>query len=447
MHRLLHLGLTVLLLSGCASYGVVDNQPGLFASIGEAYSTNLVGTQGTGKVSLILSFSGGGTRAAALAYGVMQELRDTQVTIDGHEHSLLGEVDVISSVSGGSFTAAYYGLFGDQLFEDFETLFLKRNVQSELLAALFYPLRWFSSQGRTEIAIDLYQKAVFRNKTFADMRRDDSPLILINASDLFHGVRFSFVQEYFDLLCSDLDSFPVARAVAASSAVPVLFNPIVLENYPGCDADTAELVVAAENRARGNPEMSEVVRGLRTYADKDKRRYAHLVDGGITDNLGLRAVYEIVEVAGGVQEFTKITQGKPPQRLIVISVDAATKPESEADSSLRQPSLEQTIGAVSSVQLHRYNAATMELMQKTIPRWAEELSTPAKKVEHHFIRLGFSDVEDPESSRLLNLMPTSFHLSDEQVERLIDTGRMILRNNPEFQRLLAELDKAAVSAN
>lgn len=234
-------------------------------------------------------------------------------------------------------------------------------------------------------------------------------------------------------------TFPVARAVAASSAVPILFNPIVLENYSGCDAETVELVLAAETRAQGDPEMSEVVRGLRTYADKDKRRYAHFVDGGITDNLGLRAVYEIVEVAGGIQEFNKITQGTPPQRLIVISVDAAAKPESEADGSLRQPSLEQTIDAVSSVQLYRYNAATLELMQQTIPRWAQELSTPERKVQHHFIRLGFRDIKDPDSFRILNLMPTSFNLSDEQVETLIDTGRKILRKNAEFQRLLTEL--------
>ena len=200
MSRLFYLGLSVLLLAGCASYGVVDNRPDESSSSERTYSTDLVGQQGTGKISLILSFSGGGTRAAALAYGVMLELRDTRVIIDGAERSLLGELDVISSVSGGSFTAAYYGLFGDQLFEDFETVFLRRNVQSELLAALFNPLRWFSSKGRTEIAIDLYQKAVFRNKSYADMRRDDSPLILINASDLFYGVRFSFVQEYFDLL-------------------------------------------------------------------------------------------------------------------------------------------------------------------------------------------------------------------------------------------------------
>lgn len=447
MSRLVYLGLSVLLFSGCASYGVVENKPDLDNSSERAYSTNLVGKQGTGKISLILSFSGGGTRAAALAYGVMQELRDTLVFIDGSERSLLGEVDVISSVSGGSFTSAYYGLFGDRMFEDYEEVFLKRNVQSELLAALFNPLRWFSSKGRTEIAIDLYQKTVFRNKVYADMRRDGAPLILINASDLFSGVRFSFIQEYFDLLCSDLDSYPVARAVAASSAVPVLFNPIVLENYSGCESDTADLVVAAQTHAEGNAEMVEVVRGLQTYADKDNRRYAHFVDGGITDNLGLRAVYEIVEVAGGVQEFTKITQGEPPLRLIVISVNAATKPESKANRSTRQPSLEQTVDAVSSVQLHRYNAATLELMQKTIPRWAKELSTPKRKVEHHFIQLGFSAIEKPESLKALNLIPTSFRLSDEQVEKLISTGRNILRKNPEFQRLLAELDKAPESAD
>jgi len=447
MCEFLRLSFIVMLLSGCASYGVVDNQPDSGHSPAQPYSTNLVGKQGTGRISVILAFSGGGTRAAALAYGVMQELRDTRMVVDGVERSLLGEVDVISSVSGGSFTAAYYGLFGDRLFEDFETVFLKRNIQSELLAALFNPLRWFSRTGRTEIAVDLYQQAVFRNKTYADMRRGDSPLILINASDLFHGVRFSFVQEYFDLLCSDLNSFPVARAVAASSAVPVLFSPVVLENYSGCDADTAKLVMAAAAGADDNPEMRGVVSGLRSYAEKEKRRYAHFVDGGITDNLGLRAVYEIVEVAGGVRKFTKATRREPPRRLIVISVDAATKPESEADSSTRQPSLEQTIDAVSSVQLHRYNAATLELMQKTIPRWAGELSTPGNKVDHHFIRIGFRDIKDPESFRLLNLIPTSFGLNDEQVKRLIETGRRILHENPEFQRLLAELGDVVRSTN
>ena len=73
------------------------------------------------KLLVYLTFSGGGTRAAALSYGVLEELRDTETTISGRKQRLLDEVDVISSVSGGSFTAAYYGLFGDRIFKDFES--------------------------------------------------------------------------------------------------------------------------------------------------------------------------------------------------------------------------------------------------------------------------------------------------------------------------------------
>jgi NTE family protein len=79
-----------------------------------------------GDVFLLLAFSGGGTRAAALSYGVLRELRDTRVVVRGQETRLLDEVDVITSVSGGSFTSAYYGLFGDRIFEDYEQRFLRR---------------------------------------------------------------------------------------------------------------------------------------------------------------------------------------------------------------------------------------------------------------------------------------------------------------------------------
>ncbi|MEZ5592856.1 MAG: patatin-like phospholipase family protein [Gammaproteobacteria bacterium] len=150
----------------------------------------------------------------------------------GSRAELLDEVDSISAVSGGSFTAAYYGLHADGIFEDFEDLFLKRNVQRDLFRGLFNPLRWFSSTGRTEMAVKYYENTLFQGATFADMRRDNHPIILINASDLGYGVRFSFIQEYFNLLCSDLMSFPVARAVAASSAVPVLFKSGGSQNFP-----------------------------------------------------------------------------------------------------------------------------------------------------------------------------------------------------------------------
>jgi len=126
---------------------------------------------------------------------------------------------------------------------------------------------------------------------------------------------------------------------------------------------------------------------------------------------------------------------------VIISVNASTdpEPEPEMDKTNKQPSLEETINAMSDVQLHRYNTATIELMKTTIERWAQELSTPERPVEPYFILLDFDDIQEPEQRRFLNRTPTSFHLSDEQVDRLIEAGGVLLRTNPEFRRLVADL--------
>ena len=434
---------TLLLLAGCTSYGKIVNEPRATTeeTAGSYSIKEYISTHDYGGLAMQLAFSGGGTRAAALAYGVLQELRDTKVLIDGHPRRLLDEVDLISSVSGGSFTSAYYGLHGDRIFEDFESAFLRRNVQHELIDRLLNPFRWFGSTGRTEMAIQLYERSIFHGATFADMRRGvTDPLILINASDLGYGVRFSFVQEFFNLLCSDISTFPVSRAVTASSAVPVLFNPVVLQNHPDCKQGQPEWLTKAMVHSNENPELREVVRGLATYYDADQRKYAHFVDGGITDNLGLRAIYEVIEVAGGIQNMSVHYGDRPlPSHVAYISVDASTEPEPEMDLSNEQPSLSDTINAVSGVQLHRYNAATLELMKTSLVGWTGKLSTPDKTVEPHFISVGFSDL-DPAEQPFFNEVPTSFALSDEQVDRLISAGRQMLRNNPEFRRLLKQIE-------
>lgn len=447
----LSLAIAVLASTGCASYGVIDNLPQTVSGKATSYGIRSWNHgHRTNDISLFIAFSGGGTRAAALAYGALEELRDTRVAIDGHPTRLLDEIDVISSVSGGSFTAAYYGLFGDRIFDDFEDKFLRRDIEGRLIRGLFNPLQWFSETGRTEMAVDYYEQAVFGGATFSDLADADGPLLLINASDLGYGVRFSFVQEYFDLLCSDIASFPIARAVTASSAVPVLFNPVVVRNYRDCKQGVPEWLVLAEHRAKGDPDMGEVVRGLQSYYKTEKRDYAHFVDGGITDNLGLRAFYEIIEIAGGPVALLERRGAKLPRRLAVISVNASTDPEPDMDESNEAPSLKETVSAVTDIQLHRYNAATLDLTKQSIARWAKEMSTPKRPVTSYAMEASFRGIPDPEQRRFFNRVPTSFALSDEQVDRLIAAGRKIIRNNPEFQRLVADLggrDPGTVNAD
>ncbi len=430
----------LILLAGCTTYGQISNLHVDENPARVKYSLErAVGSRDPGGVTLVLAFSGGGTRAAALSYGVLQALRATRVRIDGAPARLLDQVDLISSVSGGSFTAAYYGLYRDGIFDDFEDKFLRRNVASELLRGLFNPSRWFSDRGRTEMAIDLYDDTVFDDATFADLFFSEGPVIVINATDLGRGVRFSFLQEYFDLLCSDLSSFPVSRAVAASSAVPILFNPVVLRNYPDCDQATIERLRAARQRLQGSPQLEDVLDGMTSYANKEDRQYIHMVDGGITDNLGLLAIYEMVEIAGGARAFMQSIGATSAPKLVVISVNASARPQYPLEASNRVPSIENTINAMTDAQLHRTNARTLDLFKRSLARWAEDLSTPERRVEPYFVEINFDSLVQPSRRLFFHQIPVGFSLNRAQVDNLIQVGRELLNLDPEYRRFVRDM--------
>ena len=436
----------LLLASGCASYGVVENDAMTNRAPAQEYSIkSFAESRENNEIFLVLSFSGGGTRAAALAYGIMLELHETNVILKKQGSTrLLNEVDTISSVSGGSFTAAYYGLHGDGMFDTFEQVFLLQNVEKPLILSLLNPLHWFSNKGRTELAVKYYQEHIFHGATYADMKKPGRPMIVINASDLAHGVRFSFVQEYFDLLCSNLLSFPVARAVTASSAVPVAFNPIVVENFSGCTKDDPEWLRKIHERgeAEHNTELSTLAAGLETYADKEQRKFIHFVDGGITDNIGLRAYYDVVELLGGPEAYLEKTNQERPDKWVVIAVDASTSPVFAIDETNKQPSIKETMSAMSGVQLHRYNEASINLLKNSLFKWTNGLSTPESPVTPYFIEVSFEDIKESSVKQFYNEIPTSFSLKDEQVDKLIEAGRQLLRDNPDFQRLLADISNS-----
>ena len=432
------LGLVVFIMAGCTAYGVIDNPPKKTVDY-DGYSWHNWAKEDTkNDITLILSFSGGGTRAAALSYGVLDGLRKTSIPIDGKMVRLLDEVDYISSVSGGSFTAAYFGLYGDDIFEDFEEAFLLRNVEQYLFWGLLNPLEWFNKGGRTEMAINYYDDVVFHNATFADMRKD-GPFILINASELGHGVRFSFIQEYFSLFCSDLSSFPVSKAVAASSAVPIVFLPVVLEKYPDCGSTEPEWLNSVKKEAEHAPILNETITGIEFLQNQDAGRYMHLVDGGITDNLGLHAMVDLIALAGGAKKTLRKLGKKIPKKVVIISVNSSTEPRPEMTFSRAEPSISETISAMSDVQLHRYNSTTLDLMKRSVERWSKEMSTPERQIQSYFINIGLESIREPELKRFFNKIPTSFSLSPEAVDKLIIGGHNLLHKDPEYQRLVSDM--------
>ncbi len=441
------------LLGACTSVGRIENPPVVQLPVGsERYSaSHYRKDHDEGDTLLILAFSGGGTRAAALSYGVLEELRDTRYMENGRQMRLLDEVDRISSVSGGSFTAAYYGLFGDRIFEDFKDLFLYRDVQGELadllLNVMDFLKRVFTDRSRTEIAIDYYDKHIFRGKTFADLRHSKGPFVLINASDLNSQSQFIFIQPQFDFLCSNLSDFKVARAVAASSAVPVLFDPILVQRYDDCNYPYPKWLKAAKEKAKAEDDqrLKEAVSALEFYLDRRNPPYATLVDGGVTDNLGLRTLLRSVALSGGVKKmYARRYSKRPLKRLAVIVVNASTTTATSIGKSRHLPRISDTLAAVTDIQLHLYNTETNSLLKQQLRDWAKTLSTPGHPIKPFFIDIDVTDIQDEKERLYFNQIPTSFSLQKEQADNLIALARRLLRQNTDYQRLVRELNADSI---
>lgn len=428
-------------LSACVTYGTIENQP-----LADQLTTDAYSIMSTGSVDIdsdtavLLAFSGGGIRASALAYGVLKALRDTPVPGGSDNRRLLDEVRGISAVSGGSFTAAYYGLFGDGLFTGFESDFLRRDMGRLLWQSLWNPLHWFSRRGRTDFVTDYYDKYVFKGATFADLKHNGGPMILINASDLGRGTHFTFVQEYFDLLCSDLSSFPVSRAVVASSAVPLVLHPVVLKRYGDCNQMSHSVGSALAEQALGDAEIALLLEGLSAYQPDDEQgSFVHLVDGGISDNLGLRALYEIMTLSGGARSFFHRLRRVPPRRIVVISVNAGIRQQFAMNESSRRPTVAETMVAMSDLQLRRYSATTLNLIKTSLSRWSEQLSEDGNTTRSWLIELDFSDVASDSEREILNAIPTTLSLGDRQIDQLVKAGQQLLTLDETFQSLLLDL--------
>lgn len=427
----------LLLLAGCTTQRAPDNAAidRVDASTGYRAPRNWQ-VRGDGSDTVLLAFSGGGVRAAALSYGVMQELRDTLIESGDTSVSVLDEVDVISAVSGGSFTAAYYGLYRERLFEDYEEDFLRQGVQQALIKQLFNPMHWirsgFRGFNRTEMTIDYYNRIMFDGATFNDLAEKGPPMVIINATDLAGGMRFSFTQGMFDLICTDLDSYPVARAVTASSAVPVAFPPVVLENHAGTcgfsDTVVGQQLEAAQAKSTVQAGLLE---GIKSYSDTQQRKYIHLIDGGIGDNLGLRSLIDRVETLN-LKDMSALADAQV-RNILVVLVNAEVNPDRLIEQTYGAPSVGTTMAAVSSAQFSNYNRETLDRLSKRlaeIQQYAEENELPTRV---YFTQVSFEHVKSQEINRLLNSLPTTLALEDIDVDRLIVAGRLILRNEPAFQ--------------
>jgi NTE family protein len=422
---------------------------------------------------VVLAFSGGGTRAAAFSYGVLEFLRRTEVVAaNGARLRLIDAVDMITGVSGGSFTALAYGLYGDKLFADYEQRFLKRDVQGELIGRALSPKYWpkyiGGTAGRSELAANYYDEILFNGATFGDLHRGRGPYIVASATDISTGSRVPFNQSVFNLMCSDLNAVRLSRAAAASSAVPAVLSAVTINNYGGsCGFDVppwVKMFTQSDDPPRPAARAIRELNESRVLADGANRPYVHLVDGGVSDNVGMRGVLDALQLLEALHAAGIPTPLDHVKRIVVIVVNSLSSPPTAWDASEQGPGLVDVLLKSTGVPIDRYSYEAVELLKDVSARWdtarrlrelagcevnkdapvCAAIRVPQAKV--YAIDVSFPALQDKAEFDYLNRQPTTFVLPPEAVDRLRAAAGTIIAASPEFQRMLKDAGVTVVGA-
>ena len=246
-------------LLGCAS---IQNAPVNLPGSDSLADKGNIGFGETGSYDdtiIGLSFSGGGTRAAAFSYGVLKEME--RIPIRGAQSAMIDRVEFVSGVSGGSVTAAYYGLRKRAALADFRERFLLRNAEEGLQTDLTLATLSRAVAGGINDSTGFprwLDANLFQGATFRDLGATSRPQVWINASDIYNRTPFVFGAVAFGAMCSNLSEYPLANAVAASAAVPVAFAPVVMQTFPGkCNDRLPSWITRARDNANAPPMLND----------------------------------------------------------------------------------------------------------------------------------------------------------------------------------------------
>jgi NTE family protein len=410
--------------------------------------------------SIVLSLSGGGLRAAAFAHGVLSALQSLK-TPDG-DGDLLDDVAMMSSVSGSSLTAAYYGLYGREGLARFRQDVLLADFESGMRLSLFSPTNLFRIFGgglnSREDFRDRLDRAIFHGATFGDLYRRARPEIRIQATDLYYRVPFPFLPALFEILCSDLSRYSIADAVAASMAVPVLFAPVVVRTYPeSCkplDPETARAL--ARIRSHGSRTLGAIAKATAAYNDRSRTHYIKLADGGLTDNFAVSTL-SISRLAYGTP-YAPMTDHDAVHisRLLVVVVDASHRPSGDWDLREAGPTgldlaLSGTDAAVESAaryaadalgnMMQEWQDAVIAFRCSLSPAEVKRLGGPprwnCRDVKFSYATLSIDQMKSPLRERI-GAIPTRLTLSPAQIDAAFEGGRSGLLALPELRLYLKD---------
>jgi NTE family protein len=452
--RLVTLGAITLSLTGCGSLPLRE-QP-LKEVVPLSAPVLAPGVEANSdKLFVVVTFSGGGKRAAAFSYGVLEALRDVKVTTpDGEQHTLLDEIDLISAESGGAFTAAYYAMFGKEAFDSYAPRFLNHDTEKDLWNKVLKPTSWPRLANplvsRSDLEVEYFDQELFNGATVHDVMTR-SPRVIITATDLVRAKPFAFTREQLNGICVDPKSVPLARAVFSSAATPIYFAPLVLQSFAGgCGYRPPDTLLEAEGVE--DAYRRERAERLMSFLDP-KHPYLHLADGALADNLGARAILDEVALGDNITDALRRNGYSRARRMLFIVVDARTGFDRQYARRPKPLGIKKVMDAVVSVTFNRYSFETMNLMRARVKRWENEVrSTRCKtslaipdcdKFDVDLIELSFDRVKDPVEREYLDRVPTTFTLSQEEIIRVRRAAHLLVDESPDLRHFLEQSAKSA----
>jgi NTE family protein len=408
-----------------------------------------------GDTLVALAFSGGGTRAAAFAHGVMRGLDRMRAESGG---TYFDKIAFISGVSGGSVAAAYYGLRGRAALLDFRERFLVKNAEEDLDTGLSLVNLARGLEGGINDASKLprwLDRNLFDGATLGDLYQPGKPVVWINASDLYNRTPFLFSPLTFAALCSDAFTYPLSQAVAASAAVPVAFVPIVLATFPdGCDVALPPWVERALANRGAGAQVRAFALALKRYRD-GQIRYVKLADGGLTDNFGLSGIVIAREAAG--EPYAPLPRDKAVRlrRVVFIIVNAGLGSKGDWGKTVQGPSGVEMLGAVTDTAINSAVRSGFDAFRLSVRDWEDQTRKwRCRLPQRELARIGvagdwrcsainFDVVEiafdqlDPALAARLSDVQTRLQLPIEEVDFVIDAGIDAVRGHPALRRSFA----------
>ncbi len=238
--------------------------------------------------------------------------------------------------------------------------------------------------------------------------------------------------------------------------MPGIFSAITIANYAGsCGYEVPSWVrdvLKAPSRADGRLYLA---RKIAAYADREKRPYIHLLDGGLADNLGLRALIDRVKLhhrtPDGSVRHVLLNSGL--KKILVVIVNAAAAPDTRLNLLDYPPSIATTVDIATTVQVNRYNNETLRVFRENLEEWQQSIRLLRCGGEHcdeepefFLVDASLMRIDDQAERNYLQTLPTSFSLDDQAIDRLIAAGRLLLQESSEMQRFLSGVRPAAMAA-